>query len=750
MTLPSTLPPAAAPPPAPAAARAALAETLLDAALQALRSGTFDELVRDHPRAVHWLMRRHARALRSTAGAALAPGDGAAAARWLLRWSVTQLRPDAEPHFEAIADAAWLQQPGWRPMLAAAAVAGFLPVPDFPRVYRRRAGEAPLDNLCGLWGVGASTVYRTLERARHQLAQLLVVAAPDALRRLSLRRFVAAEAMPAAVAADAAARRAWFAAQADTARDAHEPAAELWHRWQAGDAAGFVQVLRGHAAELAAEPETDALVERMAAGTLAPREQLDLWLARAALARTRDMPERELRALEQARQVAHAAQDPLLLGIAQGAFGKYWEPRDADRAFACYQESADFLRDLGPGQGDAAALEAFLTTFARLAWLYLLRNDERSKAVLDRAEALRAAHRVPDAVAGMLEQVWGEYWRRAGDHQRSMEHRHRALNIFERLGDLRSLLATWLNLSATHALRQEYDKAIEYSQKVLAAARAGPVEPEALVNAHMNLGMTRFFQGALAQAIEDYAAALAQAQAASLPLHAFRARYNLAEAHYVRFRDQGDAADEAAGDAYVAAALAGAGHEGNPAALDAVRQLKPTLLNEARDAEPDRLLPGEAAVHFDEMAEVQRQRQLLSVPGEPAAHARAHLAIARAYAAIANKEREAARALVDKHGLGAEFVAELDALRQTFERELTREQQLGAQWQQAAADLVDDAHRAALIAHLLREGAVNKSGYGELRGVAPATASKHLALLAERGLLVQRGKGPATRYELAG
>ena len=93
-------------------------------------------------------------------------------------------------------------------------------------------------------------------------------------------------------------------------------------------------------------------------------------------------------------------------------------------------------------------------------------------------------------------------------------------------------------------------------------------------------------------------------------------------------------------------------------------------------------------------------------------------------------------------------MGELDALRQTFERELTREQQLAAAWKQAAADLVDDARRAALIAHLLKDGAVNKSAYGDLCGVAPATASKHLGLLMERGLLVQRGKGPATRYEL--
>jgi len=64
--------------------------------------------------------------------------------------------------------------------------------------------------------------------------------------------------------------------------------------------------------------------------------------------------------------------------------------------------------------------------------------------------------------------------------------------------------------------------------------------------------------------------------------------------------------------------------------------------------------------------------------------------------------------------------------------------------------VVDDTRRALLIAHLVREGSINKSGYTELCCVSPATASKHLGLLMERGLLVQLGKGPSTRYELPG
>ena len=104
--------------------------------------------------------------------------------------------------------------------------------------------------------------------------------------------------------------------------------------------------------------------------------------------------------------------------------------------------------------------------------------------------------------------------------------------------------------------------------------------------------------------------------------------------------------------------------------------------------------------------------------------------------------------MVEREGLHDRFRAEFAELRRTFERELTREDQLAESWKRSSGDVLDDTRRAALIAHLLREGSINKSGYGEVCAVSPATASKHLVTLAERGLLVQRGKGPSTRYEL--
>jgi len=128
---------------------------------------------------------------------------------------------------------------------------------------------------------------------------------------------------------------------------------------------------------------------------------------------------------------------------------------------------------------------------------------------------------------------------------------------------------------------------------------------------------------------------------------------------------------------------------------------------------------------------------------------RARLAIARAYLDISMKEREAALELIARHELDTSFTQELGALRDAFDRELTREQRLLGAWHEGAADLLSEAARMAVIEWLLSRDSINKSAYAELCNVSPATASKHLATLTERGLLQQTGKGPSTRYLLS-
>ncbi len=734
-------------PSSPLLPRQALLETLLSAH----KAGSLDEALVHRPRAAQRLARRWLKTILGTAGDAW-PAErrlGYATAL-LLRWALIQLRPDQAPTLAGIDREAWLNRTSWRPLLALMCHYGFEPVASFRDRYHARADEAAADALCGLWSVGPSTFYRYLDKGKRLLWEVLAQP-PAGARATALRRLVQ-QAVEARWAPDHAQPSAWHRQQAQRLMAEQDGASALWHFVQARDAAGFLHLLQRSHVALANDTETDALCALLAADNgVTPRQRFDLCLAQAALWRVRQASDRESQAYEQALRIAGAQNDALMLGIVYGALGKFHEPRDTDRAFACYEDSAEFLRRAAPADGGSGAEELAtetMSTLVRLAWLYVLRNDPRSLTVLEKAQQLRAERDMPAEVLAMLEQAWGEYWRRAGDLRRALEHKHRALNLYERLGDQRSVLATYTNLGPIYGQLKDFDRAIDYAQRVISAGERISLEPEMLCSVHLNLGATYFWQDRYDDAIRQYGLGLQVAQRAHLSLHIRRSHYNLAEAHYKKFQITREPEHERLGDAHTAAALALAEREGDSARSDATRKLKSEVLGHPGGANPDRMLPQEFAAHFDEMTEVQRQRAVLAIPIEPAAHVRAHLAIARAYLAVSTKEREAALALIHKHGLREAFDDEFAQLKQTFERELTRERRLAAQWKQATADMLNDERRSAVLAELLRGGAINKSGYAQVCGLGLATASKHLSAIAERGLLVQTGKGPSTRYVL--
>lgn len=729
----------------------ALAEAIVEAMLAAHKAGSLDDWLRRHRRIGRWLGRHWLQPVVGTAGECFDAARPAAAVTLLLRWAVGQQRPDHAGLAEPIARDAWLERTSWRPPLAVACQYGFIAVPPFRDRYRGHADEAAASQLCGLWSVGGSTYYRYLDKGKRALAHCLRSVPASAEQRLSLRDAALQPAVERARATTPEERRAWHGRHAAAAQVAGDSLSALWHLARAGDTAGVIRTLQRHSVELANEAETDAIVEGVAAATSALREGFELEIARASLARMRGDADLELRHHERALRLAADADDALLLGIVYGELGKYHEPRDLDRAFAYYQDSAECLRRSGVGDdGSATAdvIEAYVATLVRLAWLYALRNDPRARALLEQAQAVSARHSLAPATLAMLAQTWGECLRRAGDLPRALEHKHRALLLYERIDDRQAILKTCGNLSLIYGEAKDFARAREYAQRVLALAEAMTVEPEILASTHMNLGVAWFWQADYARARDGYQQALEIAMRHRLHRVAGLAHYNLAEVAYLQFKQSGDALDEQRGDAHAAAALAIWPHETDPTHGEATRRLKRDILGPAEDRARDRLLPAEAAVHYAEVAEVQRQRELLALPGAPAGHVRAHLAIARAYLAIAMKEREAALALIAQQGLGDGFADELAALRQTFERELTREQKLAGSWREATADLLSAQRCQAVLARLLQAGSLNKSGYAQLCALSPATASKHLVTLAERGLLVQTGKGPATRYTL--
>ncbi|MBP7914037.1 MAG: hypothetical protein KAZ63_01730 [Vitreoscilla sp.] len=720
-------------------------EAVLSAALTAQRGGGLAGWARHYPRVLHWVRDRWLAPVHDSVGE-IWPTDqrDALALQVLLRWALAQLRPDRQPGLEGIDGTAWTLRTSWRPLLAVACQFGFLPVPAFPERYHRRPEESVVDNLCGLWSVGPSTFYRYLDKGKRLLADQLAEGPATGHRLLALRE--AAQVQLLAGPVPEGGWTAWHRAEADAALARGATGAALWHCLRAGEVTTFTRLLQRHAFAAANAGDTDALIDSLQAHVLSTRQQFDLALARAALWRNRRAEDRELEALNLALRLAHGVDDPLLIGMAFGALGKFHESRDADRAFACYEDSVAQLRRSGPESGATAAAE-YASSLVRLAWLHVRRNDPRARTLLDRVQQLRAEATLPDEVLGELEQTWGEYWRRAGESRRALEHKHRALNLYVQCGDQRSVLATYLNLSLLYSEERDFPRAIDYANRVLSAAQGGHVETEALVCAHGNLGVAYFWLDDYGKAIEEYRLVLEHAEASGLRQHLGTAHYNLAEAHYKRFQQAGDPADERAGDEHAAAAARIGMRDNAPALATSSQGLKREILG--RSDSIDRLVPEEFAAHFAEMAEIQRLRSALAVPLPPLEQARTHLALSRAYLAIAGKERENAKALIDRHDLGDAFAADFDALRQTFERELTREQRLAQQWQSACPDLLAAEQRQAVLSHLLVQGSINKSGYAEAAAVSLATASKHLGMLAGQGLLHQTGKGPSTRYLLA-
>lgn len=732
----------------PSPERQALAEDLVDLALAATRQGSFDALVRQRPRAAHWMLRHLRPVLQGTAGDALGPqGDLVVESSWLLRWALTQLRPDREPHLLGIDEAAWLQRTAWRPMLAVMCHAKLGSAPDFPRLYRRSSDESPAENLCGLWDVSPSTFYRYLERGQRAIAGLSLQP-PTVQQRAALREFIVAELGPMAGAPGSQARAAWHCRQVGPARRRADPVSALWHTLQADDVDAALDLLRRDAAALAGEPEADFLLDRLTAAALSGRQRFDLALVRAVLARTLGAPERELAACEQALSLAEAADEELLRGVAFNALARCHQARDAGRAMACYRDALRCLRASDRIHEAGMALTAYLDTLVRLAHAYVLRNEAEARVLLDEADALVAAKAVGDDVAGLLEQAWAEFWRRNGEPDRALAARLRALNRFERIGDRRSTLSTCQNLIQHYADAGELELATSYARRILAEAARHPVEPQILIATHGNLGYAFNLVGRYEAAIEQFRRARDLSLEARHEQFANLARHNLASACYYHALHSGDRAYEAEADEEIRHVLLAPAGAVTPSLLEEARGLKAHVLGRQPERSIDRLLDADDAAHLAELSDIRRQRVVLAQPGiAPADAARARLAVAQAYMAMASRERDSADALIQDAGLQAEFEPALSRLGSASVGRLSQAQRLALAWRPVAA-MLDDAQLHALLERLLRDGTLSKSSFGDAAGVAPATASKHLAQLTQRGLLLQTGRGPATRYRL--
>lgn len=705
---------------------------LVVAALGAQRDGGLAAALRLRPR----LAQRVARRLWPAFLADLGRTDQALCWQLLLRAGVATLRPDGQLGIGSPDEAAWRQLVAWRPYLALACHQGLLNVPSLAGLYRGSAGETPAQLLPVLWGLSTSSFYRCLSQARQGLAQALAGTGWwDALAHEVHRH----EGL-----AGSAQIQAWHARHA---ANPVPPAQALWHTVNARDLPGVLLLLERHRVELANHAATAKLLHTLptpADSALKVR----LSLAQAGLALVRSDTRQEQQHLDAALRVASARNDSALLGSVFTALGKFHEVRDPRRALAYYEDALRLLREALP-HGDEEVRAECLATLTKLAYQKLLGNDAAARGLLDEAEALRSRLPPNRSEQALLEQCWGEYWRRADDIGRAIEHKLRALHLYERLGELQQVLKTWVNLGLLYAHQSDFARSVQALEHVLAAARRHRLQPDMLASVHLNLGATRYRQGRLDAAIDHYRQALDFALGARLTSLAGRAHFNLAEAHYKRFLATDSPEDEHLGDSHAAAALAAWPDDADPSAAAAARSLRGEMLGADRAFAHDRMWPAEVSAHPSETSVIAEHRAQLSKAAATVEQcAASRLAIAQAYADIAARERDALLAFLVRHGLRARFGDVNATLKARFQRDPSSENRLAAIWREQLGTLLPDAALQAVTTELLRQGQLSKSVYAKLCAVGLSTASRHLAQITAAGLLLRDGRGPGTRYRL--
>lgn len=723
-------------------------DAILGAALAALKSGGLPELLGRRPRLATWLIRSVYELVDSTWGQS-APAielRKSRVAEITLGWLMGQLRPDGSALNCIIHANAWLYRTSWRPFLALACHHGLLEVPQIPGRHSGLQSDPPVDRLCALWDVGSSTYYRYVEKGRRKMVGLLIQRPFGSEQRDSLRHHVV-EMLGSALVFSQDTRRTWHHQQASWAVTHSLVGAAAWHYIQFEDWGAVIQLLKTFATELAANDDVLALLGRLPGEGTSAEQLVGLLLARAALARIRQEDEVEQQLLERALGAARGngrLEAQVLIGV-----GDFYQSRNLDRALACYQESLD-LSAATANQIDAFEQvdDLYILSMSRLGWAYVLRNDPRALAVLQAATACSAKSALPSRSKAALELSWGEYWGRAGDSGKELEHKHRALIISEAVGDLREVLSVCNNLSISYSRLGRFERSIEYSDRVVSMGASGKVEATLLAAALGNKGAALFYLERYDDAISSYGQALDVSTRANLMVQISRQQFNLAEAYYKRYAQQGRPDDLEAGERYALGVRDSKSGEVDVYLREAATQLKDMMLGAGEAFSLTKLVPDEHAAHAAHMAEIQRQREALTVSRSPEERVKAHLSIAQAYMAIATDEREAAIAMMQKHGLFQRFAGELTALRATFDRGQTEEQRVQGEWRLRAGEMLEEQRRIAVLEHLFSDGSIQKSTYARICGVGPATASKHLVALTQLGLLTQTGKGPSTRYML--
>jgi tetratricopeptide (TPR) repeat protein len=718
----------------------------LDLLLAAHRNGDMAALCSRRPQTALWFLRQYAHPMLWEIEWGESASIGAALSLWL-EWGLAQIRPDNAPPDRDIERKAWLGAVTWRPYVALAAHFAFVVVPEMPERYRARKDEPPFERLCGVWNIAPSSFYRYVDRGRRALAKQLF--APLNRNRLAsmcefaARRDRSVVLMKPHALSDTSLVGPRFAFHLYRL-------APLWVAIRTEDAQSVVSILMRDVCHLAGYEHIDVLLDRVATMNLPANAHIDLALRRAHVCRVQNRVDAEQHFLGVALRAASVLDDKLVLARVYAAQARAAETRDVDRAMVDLRASIELYEALcaAPNRDIESAKVERIAAMIRLAWLYIKRNDPKAQIIVEQCEESIdvAAHDLETLAS--LAQARAELARRSGNLQDAVESNLRALQYFERTSNDAQILKVTGTVVLLYGELRKLDLAIVYAEKIFTQAQQQRVEPYTVAATHLNLGIAYFWSDRFDEAIFSYENALRIASDANLRPLMGRAHYNLAEAFYRRYQISKTPADERFGDSHSSLSQAIWEQSNDRAAAEATRNLKRAALGEQEHLIYDRMLPAELAIHFDEMHRIQSQRLVFERAKTNEERAIAQLKIAHEYVDIVVKERERALALLGNDAPSKAITAALDRITVAFNRSLSHEESLAETWRQRSLGVIASDKLHAVTQHIVQFGVIKKSQYASLCSVSPATASKHLALLATRGLLVRANRGRATAFSI--
>lgn len=651
-----------------------------------------------------------------------------------------------------IPENAWTQQTSWRPFIALASVTGLISIPDFRTIYYRRPNESAIENICGLWAIGQSTGYRYIEKGRKIAINTLEKALNDGEKLWGLRDFSdnIYDAMnPTHKNND---KHQWHKIQAIHRLQLGYPSDTIWHLYKAEDWTEISKLLSTRTLEICTTKDIECFLNILNRENYPPLLKIDLSIAESLYWRCRGDSQKELDCLYLALKTSEVMPPPLKsIGSATALYAKaYFDvAREPDSAIAKLEKASLMFLEASNLPEEPLRIRAqngFIMTNALLAYVHLRRGNPIASILIRNAEtARRSCIEVYPEADGMLLKARSWSARCNNAMEDAINLRLQVLSIFESSSNQREIIDANLNIGILYLQVGNFSSAERYLAAVLNASAIFPISPETMLSALGTIGVVQMAKGDSDNAIKYIIKSLSISRQYKLLQHEATSLLNLAEIYFIRFKSSGNCDDEISGDLYLKEGTKIADALDLEQYKDKAATLKDTVLNPKTALST--LVPPEQAAHAQEFVEIQKLRLEMAVPRPPTQRARTHIALSQLYLRIAAKERDAARGLMQTHGL-SDLESELEALQQTWAHDGNLASQLNQRWREQVGDWLTEAQRKAVLARLLEEGSLSKSSYGEAAEVSPATASKHLGLLADKGLLEQQGRGPATRYVL--